>query len=100
MERQVISQRGSSSRKSSVTVDKSQISPLLLYIHRKILHAIYACVCVSVCVCTCVRVWCAHPRFTELYVDELENEGDLRILVSDYLKGLTLQRSVISGIIR
>ncbi|XP_011610045.2 midasin isoform X2 [Takifugu rubripes] len=38
-------------------------------------------------------------RFTELYVDELENEGDLRVLVSDYLKGLTLQRSVISGII-
>lgn len=51
----------------------------------------------SVCVRVCV---CAHPRFTELYVDELENEGDLRILVSDYLKGLTLQRSVISGIIR
>lgn len=43
---------------------------------------------------------CGHPRFTELYVDELENEGDLRILVSDYLKGLNLQRSVISGIIR
>lgn len=40
------------------------------------------------------------PRFTELYVEELENEGDLRILVSDYLKGLNPHRSVISGIIR
>uniref|UniRef100_A0A3Q3ARQ7 Midasin n=1 Tax=Kryptolebias marmoratus TaxID=37003 RepID=A0A3Q3ARQ7_KRYMA len=39
-------------------------------------------------------------RFTELYVQELENEGDLRILVSDYLKCLNPQRSVISGIIR
>ncbi|KAM4633655.1 midasin [Polymixia lowei] len=38
-------------------------------------------------------------RFTELYVEELENEGDLRILVSDYLKGLNPNRTVISGII-
>ncbi|KAM6992726.1 LOW QUALITY PROTEIN: midasin [Tautogolabrus adspersus] len=38
-------------------------------------------------------------RFTELYVEELENEGDLRILVSDYLKGLNSHRNVISGII-
>ncbi|XP_039980712.1 midasin isoform X5 [Xiphias gladius] len=38
-------------------------------------------------------------RFTELYVDELENEGDLQILVSDYLKCLNPHRSVISGII-
>ncbi|GLD70631.1 midasin, partial [Lates japonicus] len=45
---------------------------------------------------------CCHPqrlRFTELYVDELENEGDQRILVSDYLKYLNPHRSVISGII-
>lgn len=39
-------------------------------------------------------------RFTELYVEELESEGDLRILVSDYLKGLNLNRSTIHGIIR
>lgn len=39
-------------------------------------------------------------RFTELYVEELENEGDLRILVSDYLKCLNPHRNVISGIIR
>uniref|UniRef100_A0A8C3A4W9 Midasin n=1 Tax=Cyclopterus lumpus TaxID=8103 RepID=A0A8C3A4W9_CYCLU len=38
-------------------------------------------------------------RFTELYVEELENEGDLRILVSDYLKCLNPHRSVIGGII-
>lgn len=46
-----------------------------------------------------VVVLCAK-RFTELYVDELENDGDLRILVSDYLKGLNPQRNVITGIIR
>lgn len=39
-------------------------------------------------------------RFTELYVDELENDGDLRILVLDYLKCLNPHRNVISGIIR
>ncbi|KAM4522940.1 midasin [Odontesthes bonariensis] len=38
-------------------------------------------------------------RFTELYVEELENEGDLWILISDYLKGLNPHRNVISGII-
>uniref|UniRef100_M4AJ01 Midasin n=1 Tax=Xiphophorus maculatus TaxID=8083 RepID=M4AJ01_XIPMA len=38
-------------------------------------------------------------NFTELYVHELENEGDLRILVSDYLKCLNPPKSVISGII-
>ncbi|XP_065113160.1 midasin [Paramisgurnus dabryanus] len=38
-------------------------------------------------------------RFTELYVEELESESDLRILVSDYLKGLNLNRSIIQGII-
>lgn len=38
-------------------------------------------------------------RFTELYVDELENEADLRILVADYLRGLNPNRNVVSGII-
>ncbi|XP_077408316.1 midasin isoform X2 [Vanacampus margaritifer] len=38
-------------------------------------------------------------RFTELYVEELDNEGDLRILVSVYLKSLNPHRSVIDGII-
>lgn len=41
-----------------------------------------------------------YVRFTELYVEELESESDLRILVSDYLKGLNLNRSIIHGIIR
>ncbi|KAK2883458.1 hypothetical protein Q8A67_017095 [Cirrhinus molitorella] len=38
-------------------------------------------------------------RFTELYVEELECESDLRILVSDYLRCLNLNRSIIQGII-
>lgn len=38
-------------------------------------------------------------RFTELYVEELENEADLRVLVSDYLRCLNPNRNVISGII-
>ncbi|XP_016427493.1 midasin-like [Sinocyclocheilus rhinocerous] len=38
-------------------------------------------------------------RFTELYVEELESESDLRILVSDYLKGLNMTRGIIHGII-
>nr|XP_057921265.1 midasin [Doryrhamphus excisus] len=38
-------------------------------------------------------------RFTELYMEELENEADLRILVSDYLKNLNPHRNVIDGII-
>uniref|UniRef100_A0A3B3CZB6 Midasin n=1 Tax=Oryzias melastigma TaxID=30732 RepID=A0A3B3CZB6_ORYME len=38
-------------------------------------------------------------NLTELYVEELENEGDLRILVSDYLKGLSTPKNVVSGII-
>uniref|UniRef100_UPI00398F5005 midasin isoform X2 n=1 Tax=Pristiophorus japonicus TaxID=55135 RepID=UPI00398F5005 len=38
-------------------------------------------------------------RFTELYVEELEVEGDLRILISDYLKGLNVSKKTIQGII-
>ncbi|XP_028858240.1 midasin [Denticeps clupeoides] len=38
-------------------------------------------------------------RFTELFVEELESESDLRILVVDYLKGLNLNKGVINGII-
>jgi len=45
-------------------------------------------------------VLCLCIRFTELYVEELESESDLRILVSDYLKGLNLSRGIIQGIIR
>ncbi|XP_067841398.1 midasin [Heptranchias perlo] len=38
-------------------------------------------------------------RFTELYVEELEAEGDLRILISDYLNGLNVSKKTIQGII-
>ncbi|XP_078798874.1 midasin isoform X2 [Oryzias latipes] len=38
-------------------------------------------------------------RLTEFYVEELENEGDLRILVSDYLKGLNPPKNVVTGVI-
>ncbi|XP_066464567.1 midasin isoform X2 [Eleutherodactylus coqui] len=38
-------------------------------------------------------------RFTELYVEELENENDLQILIMDYLKGLNVNKSVVQGII-
>lgn len=38
-------------------------------------------------------------RFTELYVEELENENDLQILITDYLKGLNLNKTVVQGII-
>ncbi|XP_043927744.1 midasin [Protopterus annectens] len=39
-------------------------------------------------------------RFTEVYVDELESEKDLHILIADYLKGLNLNKSTIPGIIK
>ncbi|KAE8602908.1 hypothetical protein XENTR_v10014171 [Xenopus tropicalis] len=38
-------------------------------------------------------------RFTELYVEELENEGDLQILIMDYLRGLNVSKTVVQGII-
>ena len=50
--------------------------------------------------CINLLCMCVSTRFTELYVEELENEGDLRILVSDYLKCLNPNRNIISGIIR
>ncbi|XP_060024167.1 midasin [Lagenorhynchus albirostris] len=38
-------------------------------------------------------------RFTELYVEELESKEDLQILIVDYLKGLSVNRSTVQGII-
>ncbi|KAK2507590.1 hypothetical protein MC885_004960, partial [Smutsia gigantea] len=38
-------------------------------------------------------------RFTELYVEELESKEDLQILIVDYLKGLSVNKSVVQGII-
>ncbi|XP_060072903.1 midasin-like [Ylistrum balloti] len=39
-------------------------------------------------------------RFTELYVDEAEESQDLKILVSDYLKGLSLSGAQLDGIVK
>lgn len=39
-------------------------------------------------------------RFTELYIEELQNEGDLQILIMDYLKGLNVSKNVVEGIIK
>ncbi|XP_069109146.1 midasin-like [Argopecten irradians] len=39
-------------------------------------------------------------RFTELYVDEAEESQDLKILVSDYLKGLSLSSVQLDGIVK
>ncbi|KAL5010016.1 hypothetical protein ScPMuIL_012321, partial [Solemya velum] len=39
-------------------------------------------------------------RFTEMFVDELEEEHDLKILIKDYLKGLSLTATQIEGIVK
>ncbi|XP_036035518.1 midasin [Onychomys torridus] len=38
-------------------------------------------------------------RFTELYVEELESREDLQILIVDYLKGLSVSKSTVQGIV-
>ncbi|KFR09321.1 Midasin, partial [Nipponia nippon] len=38
-------------------------------------------------------------RFTELYVEELRNEGDLQILIMDYLRGLNVNKNTVQGIV-
>ncbi|KAM8954164.1 midasin [Pelodytes ibericus] len=38
-------------------------------------------------------------RFTELYVEELENESDLQILITDYLRCINVNKMIIQGII-
>uniref|UniRef100_A0A8C3UQS1 Midasin n=1 Tax=Catharus ustulatus TaxID=91951 RepID=A0A8C3UQS1_CATUS len=38
-------------------------------------------------------------RFTELYVEELRNEGDLQILVMDYLRSLNVNKNTVQGIV-
>ncbi|XP_061479315.1 midasin isoform X2 [Rhineura floridana] len=38
-------------------------------------------------------------RFTELYIEELQNEGDLQILIMDYLKGLNVSKNIVQGIV-
>ncbi|XP_048240547.1 midasin-like [Haliotis rufescens] len=39
-------------------------------------------------------------RFTELYVDELEDTQDLKILTNDYLRGLSLSSLQVDGIVK
>ncbi|RMC13256.1 hypothetical protein DUI87_10790 [Hirundo rustica rustica] len=38
-------------------------------------------------------------RFTELYVEELKNEGDLQILIMDYLRSLNVNKNTVKGIV-
>ncbi|XP_064216909.1 midasin isoform X1 [Aotus nancymaae] len=38
-------------------------------------------------------------RFTELYVEELESKEDLQVLIVDYLKGLSVNKNTVQGII-
>ncbi|XP_076780137.1 midasin isoform X2 [Arvicanthis niloticus] len=38
-------------------------------------------------------------RFTELYVEELESKEDLQILIVDYLKGLSVSKNTVQGIV-
>ena len=39
-------------------------------------------------------------RFTEIFVSELEDTADLRILAVDYLKGLSPNAAIVDGIVR
>ncbi|XP_013402851.2 midasin-like [Lingula anatina] len=39
-------------------------------------------------------------RFTEIFVDELESVPDLKILVNEYLKGLSLTAAQVEGIVK
>jgi midasin len=39
-------------------------------------------------------------RFTEFYVDELEDSQDLKTLVAEYLRGLSLSANQIAGIVK
>ena len=39
-------------------------------------------------------------RFTEFFVDELEDVADLKILTAEYLRGLSLTAAQIEGIVK
>ena len=43
---------------------------------------------------------CIYHRFTELYMAELEDPPDLKILVAEYLKGLSLTPAQVDGIVK
>ncbi|XP_025949160.1 midasin [Dromaius novaehollandiae] len=38
-------------------------------------------------------------RFTELYIEELRSEGDLQVLITDYLRGLNVNKNTVQGIV-
>ena len=48
----------------------------------------------------CVFYHYTITRFTEFFVDELEDTSDLKILVREYLKGLSLNAAQIDGIVK
>ena len=39
-------------------------------------------------------------RFTEMFVNELQDAGDLKTLVMDYLRGLSPTAALINGIVK
>ena len=39
-------------------------------------------------------------RFTEIFVKELEDVGDLKTLVVEYLQGLSPNAAIVDGIVR
>lgn len=39
-------------------------------------------------------------RFTEMFVNELQDPGDLKTLVVDYLRGLSPTAALINGIVK
>ena len=43
---------------------------------------------------------CMFSRFTEIFVSELEDTGDLKTLVVDYLQGLSPNAAIVDGIVR
>lgn len=58
--------------------------------------------CVFSIIVRCLNVMnCFYScRFTELYVEELRNEGDLQILIMDYLRGLNVSKNTVQGIVK
>ena len=57
----------------------------------------------------CIEYFCHHVifkiinlnfRFTELFVDELESATELQVLVAEYLKGLSLSRQQLEGVVK
>lgn len=54
----------------------------------------------TILTCVVTNTEHCHCRFTELYVQELEDEADLKVLASEYLKGLSLTADQTDGIVK